>query len=359
MQLHRLVDDGVACLAGGVLGHRDLEHRVTGGLPLRHRVARAGPGDPGLPGHLGDLVPDDLTTGQGSSEGVALLDPLDRQVQAALRRRVRLHRQGEPLGLELLHDLHEPGAGLPDQVRDRDPCVQQAQLSGVRAVPAHLLQAAVDGETRCPAVDDEQRDPRVARPARAHGGRHEVRPHPAGDVGLAAVDDVVVTVADRGRAQGGDVRSAAGLGDGERSDQASCEGRPDVAVDELGGAVPRDVRQRDAVREQRRDDPARAAAEQDLLGDDRRVHRVASPSAELLGERDAEQAGVGEHGVQRAGQLAVALPLRHVGRHLPGHQVTGERSQGEPLRGRPRVGRHGHERACCGGLPGPGGPAKH
>ncbi len=107
------------------------------------------------------------------------------------------------------------------------PHVGIGQLGGVRRPPAHLVQLAADLESRRALVDDDQRNTRGARAAGAGRGHHVVGAHTGGDVGLGAVDDVVVAVADRACGQVADVGAAAGFGDGRgcRSSRRASVGR--------------------------------------------------------------------------------------------------------------------------------------
>lgn len=116
--------------------------------------------------------------------------------------------------------------------------------------------------------------------------------------------------------RGGHVGTSAGFGDRERTDGLAGQRRADVAPRELAGGVGRvgrsrggrDVRQRDPVGEQRRDQPGRAAGPDDRLRDHGDVDRVTALPAERLREADAEQAGVGGALVQLARNLADVLP---------------------------------------------------
>ena len=136
-----------------------------------------------------------------------------------------------------------------------------------------------------------------------------------------------------------DVGAAAGLGDRERADLLAGQRRPDEPVDQVGRAVGRDVRQRDAAGEQRGHQPAgRAGLEHPLLQVDR-VEQVAALAADRLGERDAEQTLLRGRQVQLARDLAGVLPLLEVRRHLAPHELA---------RGLPSASRRSaHRSASC------------
>ncbi len=260
---------------------------------------------------------DYLPARQSPTEGLPLLHEAGGQLDAALGGGVRLHGHAEPLGGELLHDGVEAHVLGADEVRHRHADLVEAQLGGVGAQPAHLLQRSRDGDAGQVPVDHQQRDPAGAVAAGAHGGREEVRPGPAGDVELGAGHDVVVAVAHRARAQAGDVRAPVGLGDGQRHDLAPFQDRPGDPLDQHRVTGLEQVRQADAVREQRGDQAGGAAGEDQLLRDDHRIDGVATGTARGLGEADAEQPRLRGRRVERQRQRALLLPRGQVGEDLP------------------------------------------
>ena len=64
-----------------------------------------------------------------------------------------------------------------------------------------------------------------------HRSNDIIGAHAGGDIGLGAVDDVVITVQDRRGSQVPDIRTAAGFGDGQRADLVAGQRRPDKCVD--------------------------------------------------------------------------------------------------------------------------------
>ena len=160
--------------------------------------------------------------------------------------------------------------------------VDVGQLGGVRGPPTHLVQLAGDLEARCALLDRPATKPRRARAAGAHRGDDVVGAHPGGDVGLGAVDDVVITGPCRGGPQVPDVGAAAGFGDGQRADQLAGQRRADERVDQPRIAGRDHVRHRDAAGEQRREHAAGHAGLMQLLADRsprrrRRRHRRRPP----------------------------------------------------------------------------------
>ena len=196
-------------------------------------VARVDAGRLDLPVHLDELVLHDLAGDQRLAEGLALPAVRRGQGQRASGDAVGVYGEGDPLDHELLGDQVEAGVLLADEVRRRHPHVDERQLCGVRAVPAHLGQAAVDGEPGRALLDDEQADAGMTGATGADGSRDEVGAYAAGDERLAAVDDVAVTVAYGGRPDARDVGAAARLGDRERADLLAGQRRPHERVDLL------------------------------------------------------------------------------------------------------------------------------
>ena len=98
-------------------------------------------------------------------------------------------------------------------------------------------------------------------------------------------------------------------------------------------AARHEVRQRDAVGEQRGAQPAGSAGVDQLLGEDGDVDRVPAGAARLLGEADAEQPGVGRLAVQLARDLLRPLPVGQVRHDLPLGEVPRQRPQRPALVG--------------------------
>src|SRR5271166_2302450 len=256
-QLDGLVGHPLARLDGGVLRETHLRDEVglAGQLPLDH-VVRVDAGDIDATGHLGERVLHRLPGYQRTAECLPVAAPLCGDVQAPLCARIRLRGKRDPLGDESLGDLGKAGVLDADEVGRGYPRIGVGQLGGVRGPPTHLVQLAGDLEAGRAFLDRQQRNPGRTRATRAHRGDDVVGPYPRGDVGLGAVDDVVVAVTDRGGPQVADVGAAAGLGDGQCADQLTGQRRADELVDQPGIAGRDHVRHRDAAGEQRREHAA-------------------------------------------------------------------------------------------------------
>ena len=140
-------------------------------------------------------------------------------------------------------------------------------------------------------VDQEQREAVVARVRVGLGDEHdEVGPVAVGDVGLRAVDDVLVAVAHRARLDARDVGARVGLGDAQAGDLLALDRRHEVGLLLLLGAEQVDRRRRhvrvhgDAHRQ-----PA-ALGVRHLLGEHERAVVVAALAAVLLGVGQPEEA---------------------------------------------------------------------
>ncbi len=316
-QLNRLVRDPFAGLDGSVLGEAHLGDQIGFARELSFdQVVRVHPSDVNAPGHFRQRVLDLLAGNQWPAEGFAVAAPIHGQVEAALRAGIRLGGHADAFGHERPGDLYEAGVLGADEVGRRHPYVRVGQLSGVRGPPAHLVQLARDLEPWRFLVDDDQRNARRSRASRAHRGHHIVGPHTGCDVGLGAVDDVVVAVANRACGQVPDVRTAAGFGDRQAADQLTAQRGPHVGVDQPLVAGRDHVRHRDAAREQRCPNPARGTGVVHFLADDHRVGAVAAATADRLGQAGAEQTGLTGLAVKLARQVADALPLVDVRQHF-------------------------------------------
>src|SRR4051794_31851046 len=82
--------------------------------------------------------------------------------------------------------------------------------------------------------------------ARLAGADEKVGPHPVGDEGLGAVDDVIAVLAPCHGADAGDVGASAWLGDPKGPDLLALDSGDDPALALLLGAEVEDRRHRDA-----------------------------------------------------------------------------------------------------------------
>src|SRR5690606_36405304 len=122
-----------------------------------------------------------------------------------------------------------------------------------------------------------------------------------------------------------DVRSARGLGDGERMDLLACEhGRGD-AFFQLLRSDGEDRRQADGMDHQAGMQAARARARH-LLGRDHAEKDIDGRAAIFLGKAHAEEADRGRLSVQLARELARLVPVVDMGHDF----LLDERAQGRP-----------------------------
>ena len=147
-----------------------------------------------------------------------------------------------------------------------------------------------------------------------------------GDVGLRAVDDVVVAVLDRARLDAGDVGAGVGLGDAEAEDLLALDRGHDPFLLLLLGAEREDRRHRhvgvhrDAHRQAAR---VRVA---DLLGEHQARVVVAALAAVLLGLVEAEEAELAHAREDRVGEGRL-LPFLGVRRQLFDREVADRLAQ--------------------------------
>ena len=126
----------------------------------------------------------------------------------------------------------------------------------------------------------------------------------------------------------GDVGAAAGLGDRERADQLAGQRRADEAVDQVGVAARRDVRQRDPAGEERRPS-GRSSAPASNIASCSATESSRSPPLPPTssGKATPSRPSVAGGAVQRARDLAGVLPLLQVRRDLAADELGGGRAQ--------------------------------
>src|SRR5680860_1627178 len=152
VKLYGFVDDVGTRLDGGLLGQAGFGDDA---LPIREDVdnvtfrdvARVDPGGLDLPVHLHELVLHDQARDQRLAERLAPAAVLVGLGQRPSWAAVGVYGERDPLDHELLGDQLETRVLLVDQVRRRHAHIDEGEVCGVRAVPAHLGQTAVDGES--------------------------------------------------------------------------------------------------------------------------------------------------------------------------------------------------------------------
>ena len=252
---------------------------------------------------------DDLALDQRGAEGLALARPVQRFVVTRLREAERHGAHGQALAVEVAHDHAKARALLAQAVARRHAHAVKAQVGGVGAVPAHLLQrAARDAGPVHGHGDHADAAGAFAVEVCSHCQREPVAAHAGGDEYYFAVDDVVVAVAARGGAQRGHVGAAAGFGDAERRDPFAAQYRGNDLGLQLGRAVREHRGQADVEREQAGHEAAAGAVARQRLR--QRVARAPGRgrAAQVLGVAQAEQAEIGRLAVERARDFAGGFP---------------------------------------------------
>ena len=111
----------------------------------------------------------------------------------------------------------------------------------------HLVEIASPLESSHPLLDDEEAETAVRIRTRTNDNDHQVGVDAIGHEGLGTVDDVRVTVGDRGRRDTCQIGSSARFGHGDRRHELAGHeaGKPTSAL--LVGAVLEEVRDADVV----------------------------------------------------------------------------------------------------------------
>src|SRR5436190_9003631 len=210
------------------LGHRDLADGVLAVLVAPGGRVDHLPRALDLRRHLGELVADHLELADLAAERGALLGVLQRTVEARLGAGDAAGGADQALALELPHDVVEALADLAEDRGRRDPDVLECQQRRVARVHAELLELLLADDAGEVHRHEEQREAVVTglrvglRDEHDHVGAVAV-----GDVGLRAVDDVVVAVAYRARLDAGHIGAGVGLGDTEAEDLLALDRRHD------------------------------------------------------------------------------------------------------------------------------------
>ena len=195
-------------------------------------------------------------------------------------------------------------SGVAEQVRRRHAAVLEAERRRVGGADPELVLETVELEPRVGALDHERLDrssPDLTVQRRPHDD--QVGPLARGDVDLLAVEDVVVAVLDRGRADGGRVRAGLGLGDGHGGPLA-LEALELLVVGHRG-----DGRVAQALAGHRQQQADVAPAQLDDAEHRGHVRAVAHGAVAVVGAADTRRPGAAEIG-------AVVHPVDERGQHV-------------------------------------------
>ncbi len=213
-------------LGGVVLEQTDLCHPLCPLGRLVTAITRIGacgdgvePGTGGLDAHLHvhQLVANHLVVNQRSAEGLALLCPTQCFVVAAFREAQGHSRHGQALPIEVGQDDLEARALFAHQVAGGYPHTVKADLRGVGAQPAHLLEWAARQTYRI-TRHHQHGDAHGALVLQvgAHCHRDPVGPHTGRDENLFTVHHVLIAFQSGGGLERGHIGAAAGFGNGQR-----------------------------------------------------------------------------------------------------------------------------------------------
>ena len=97
-----------------------------------------------------------LELGNRAPKRLTFLRVRDRVFQHLLRARLRHDRHAQSFLLKILHQHHEPGPLLAQQVVGGHPAAVKRELRGVLAFHPHLFEPAAPDETGPVCFDDEE-----------------------------------------------------------------------------------------------------------------------------------------------------------------------------------------------------------
>lgn len=156
----------------------------------------------------GQAVLDRLQIRQGRAEGLSLLHKGARPLETCFRRGDGHVSDQEALLRQLVHQVDETLVFLSKHGAGGHAAVLEEQLTGVLRFHAELLEFVALHEALGALVHEEEGDPLSSLGWVGLGADDDQVAVPAvGDVRLAAVDDVVVSVTDGGGAHACQVRS--------------------------------------------------------------------------------------------------------------------------------------------------------
>ena len=296
---------------------------------------------PYLTGHVGELGADDRVVDEALAEGLALEGVLHGLLDADAGEAHALDDDAPALVVEVVHDALKALVLDADNVLHGNLDVLKRHVgcaAGPHTAALHLL--ALDARGR--AVHEQERDAAHAGAAGANGHCKVVGEDAVGDPLLLAVDGVELA-AGRLDGRGADARhvgASVGLCDGEADDLLAAQA---FASDAVAQRLAREVEERrHADLEALHDAPddaagagARELVEQDELVEDvelGRGHAADDLVADVLGgpggaDNAREPARLGAFLVDALGQLAVLVPLVHVGHQLRVHERAHSRAE--------------------------------
>src|ERR1700722_5958391 len=267
--------------------------------------------------HLGQQESVVLETADRLAESLAVLGILQRLPPGLACARDSGDGDGQPLRREVVHQVIEAASLLAQQIRRRHPHVLEGQFGGVLVVQPHLFELASAAETLHARLDDQQREALLAGfgVGTAHH-HHQVAVDTRRDESLGAIDDPVVTIADRRGANTGQVAARARFGHRDGDDQFAADDARQPALLLFVVGQRREVRSHNVVLQAQRG--CRPSVAGDFFVDDGvEAEVVDSPAAVLLRHVETDQAVLAGGDERGAVDETVTLPLLGVG-----HQLT-------------------------------------
>lgn len=157
-------------------------------------------------GHVGDLVADHLMPDEFFSKGLSVLGPADGLVEADLHHAEHPGDHAEALIIEIVHDREKALIFRAHQMAGRNPAILEIEGGLIGGPPAHFTGQGRARKTR--RVGIHEKEGNALQPPRAGPGADDkiIGAHPAGNEGLAAIEDIAVPVAAGGRLHPGNIR---------------------------------------------------------------------------------------------------------------------------------------------------------
>ena len=248
------------------------------------------------------------------AERLAVAGEFNGVVERALRAGLRRDGDGQPLLRQFAHQIDEALALFAQAVGDRHADVVEEQFRRIRLVLTDLVEVATALEPFAVRFDQHDRDALVSGLDLGVGldaDEDQIGVLAIGDIGFAAVDDVVVAILLRRRPHPLQVGTCAGFSHGDGGD--------DFARDHFGQPfallLVRPVSDQiidDDVGLQRKAGGGAAIIGAFLI-DDSIIAEVEAEPAELFGDGRAQHTQLARLGPDRLGDDAILRPLRGIG----------------------------------------------
>ena len=267
-----------------------------------------------------------LELDHGATEGLAVLHEGDRFIEGALRAGLSADGDGEPFLRQLLHQMDETAAFLPEQIVPGHAAILEEQFGGVGRMLADLVEIAPALEPGGPGIDQDQAGPLGALAGIGLGDHdHAIGVLAVGDVSLGAVDHPVVAFERGGGADALQIAARARLGHGDGGDHVARDHAGEIFGALLVGPQPLEIIGGDVVLQR---ETGRAAEIGQFLGDHAVEAEIEPQPAVFLGDGGAQHPRLAQRLPRLAPDDALFLVAIEIGCHVFGEDLADGAAEG-------------------------------